>query len=165
MEVTLLEPGTAPFSFIYDGRISGDFLSDWDFTTTKEPLDETRIQQILTYTDHKTGLEVRCEVTTFSDHPAVEWVLKLKNSGEYDTPIISNIQAIDTTLTDEPSECKLHYASGVREGVAAGADDFRPKTQLLPPNSSFDVSSLHGRSSWGESLPFSMLRCRKKELC
>ena len=162
MEATLLEPGTAPFSFIYDGRISGDFLSDWDFTTTKEPLDETRIQQILTYTDHKTGLEVRCEVTTFSDHPAVEWVLKLKNSGEYDTPIISNIQAIDTTLTDEPSECKLHYASGVREGVAAGADDFRPKTQLLPPNSSFDVSSLHGRSSWGESLPFFNVEMSKK---
>ena len=157
-----IKSGTAPFSFVYDGKTSEVFLSDWDFTVTKVPLDEKRTQKILTYTDPQTGLEVRCEIMTFRDHPAVEWVLKFKNSGECETPIISNIQALDTTIASEHSEFTLHYASGVKEGVAAGADDFGPRTQPLPPNSSFSLSPLHGRSSWGESLPFFNIETSKK---
>ena len=130
-------------------------------------MDETRTQQILTYTDHKTGLEVRCEVTTFRDYPAVEWVLKLKNSGECETPIISDIQAIDTALTNEDGECKLHYASGVKEGVTAGADDFGPKTQLVPPNSSFEVSSPKSELNVSISpvIPFKMTYANEIILC
>lgn len=162
METALLESKSTPFSFIYGGEISENFLANWTYSTVKKPLDETRTQQILIYTDNRTGLEVRCEVTTFKDYPAIDWVLKLKNFGACDTPIISDIQAIDTILINEHGECKIHYASGVKEGVAVGADDFGPKMQLLPPNSSFDVSSLHGRSSWGESLPFFNVEMSKK---
>ena len=162
IETNLSKLGTAPFSFVYDGKISEVFLSDWDFTVTEVPLDEKRTQRILTYTDPQTGLEVRCETTIFKDHPAVEWVLKFKNSGECETPIISDIQALDTTITNEHNEFTLHYGSGVQEGVAAGADDFGPRTRPLPPNSNFGFSPLHGRSSWGESLPFFNIETSKK---
>ena len=162
IETNLSKLGTAPFSFVYDGKISEVFLSDWDFTVTEVPLDEKRTQRILTYTAPQTGLEVRCETTIFKDHPAVEWVLKFKNSGECETPIISDIQALDTTITNEHNEFTLHYGSGVQEGVAAGADDFGPRTRPLPPNSNFGFSPLHGRSSWGESLPFFNIETSKK---
>ena len=40
IETNLSKLGTAPFSFVYDGKISEVFLSDWDFTVTEVPLDE-----------------------------------------------------------------------------------------------------------------------------
>ena len=90
METNLLKPGAVPFSFVYDGKSSKEFLAGWDFTATKKPLDETRTQHILTYADKKTGLEVRCEATLFKDHPAVDLVLKFRNSEGRETPIIAD---------------------------------------------------------------------------
>ena len=150
----LSESGTPPFSFDYDGVNSSEFLATWDFSVNETLLDETRTLQTVTYTDRQTGLEVRCELTHFADHPAVEWVLKFRNAGERDTPIIANIQALDTVLHDESDNFKLHYTSGPKEGIAAGSADFGPNERELAANSTLKMSSMHGRSSWGESLPF-----------
>ena len=148
------ESGAPPFSFDYNGVNSSEFLGNWDFTVNETTLDETRTLQTVTYTEVQTGLEVRCEVTLFADHPAVEWVLKFRNAGERDTPIIANIQALDTVLHDEADNFKLHYTSGPKEGIAAGSADFGPNERELTANSTLKMSSMHGRSSWGESLPF-----------
>ena len=154
METNLFKPGLAPFSFVYDGKPSKELLKGWDFTQTKKPLDENRTQHILTYVDKKTGLEVRCEAIVFKDHPAVEWVLTFRNTEDRETPIIADIQALDTTLTDQNNEYSLHHPSGAGEGATAQAQDFGPRSRPLPTNSKLKLSPLHGRSSWGEALPF-----------
>jgi alpha-galactosidase len=154
LETNLFKPGFAPFSFVYDGKCSREFLAGWDFTTTKKQLNNTQTQHILTYTDPKTGLEVRCEAVVFNDYPAVEWVLKFKNTEGRETPIISDIQALDTTLTDQNNEFTLHHALGVGEGIDARKEDLRPLSRPLPPDSNLKISPLYGRSSWGDSLPF-----------
>lgn len=133
---------------------SSEFLANWDFSVNVTPLDETRTQQTATYTDVSTGLEARCEITLFTDHPAVDWVLKFRNLGKCDTPSIANIQALDTALRNEACKFKLHYVSCVGEGVAAGSADFGPNVKELAANSTLKMSSMHGRSSWGDSLPF-----------
>ena len=154
LETNLSTPGAVPFSFRYDDKDSREFLAGWDFVTTEKRLDATRTLRVHKYVDPQSGLEVRCEATLFKNHPAVEWVLRFRNTEGRTTPIISDVQALDTVLSNPTGDCQLHYSSGAREGVAATLDDFSPKRRTLASNSTLKFSPLHGRSSWGESLPF-----------
>ena len=102
-----------PFSFIYDGRSSGEILKIWDLEITEKQLDEHRTQQTLIYTDPKTGLEVRCVGVIWSDYPTVEWTVYFRNKGTTDTPIIESIQAIDTIFErGSEGEFVLHHHIG-----------------------------------------------------
>jgi hypothetical protein len=49
-----------PFSFVHDGRSSAALLVEWPKTAKSQPLDKTRTQHVLRWTDPATGLEVRC---------------------------------------------------------------------------------------------------------
>ena len=53
------DPNNPPFSFIYDGQPSSQFLKNWKLERASKPLDPQRTQRTLTYTDPKTGLVVR----------------------------------------------------------------------------------------------------------
>ena len=55
------------------------------------------------WTDPATGLVVEVKVTAYPDFPAVEWVLNFTNTGNKDTPILDNVQALDETLQTTPS--------------------------------------------------------------
>ncbi len=154
LEQNLFKSGAASFSFEYDGKSSSEFLSGWKYAATKRRLNPSQTQHVLTYTDPKSGLEVRCEAIVFQDYPAVEWVLKFKNTSGRETPILSNIQALDTRLADDGNEFTLHHALGVGEGIVARKEDFRPLSQALPPDSKRRFTATNGRSSWGDSLPF-----------
>ena len=70
-----------PFSFIYNGKKSDEFIGGWQFRvekpTTSDPNSE---ETIFTYSDPVSGLAVKCAVTCFTDFPAVEWVLKFVNT-------------------------------------------------------------------------------------
>jgi hypothetical protein len=112
LEQNLFKSGAAPFSVEYDGKSLSEFLSGWKFAAAKRQLNPSQTQHVLTYTDPKSGLEVRCEAIVFQDYPAVEWVLKFKNTSGRETPILSNIQALDTRLTDDGNEFTLHHALG-----------------------------------------------------
>ena len=56
LETNLFKTGAAPFSFVYDGKNSGEFLKNWDFSATKKQLPDTGTQLVLTYLDKETGL-------------------------------------------------------------------------------------------------------------
>ena len=93
-------PGVIPpFSFIYDGKPSSQFLKDWQFSQETKQLDDTKTEHLFNYTDPHTGLQVCCKCEVFSDFPAVEWVITFKNGGTNDTPIIEDVQALDTSFT------------------------------------------------------------------
>ena len=64
----------------------------------KEKLDDDRLQRVHTYTDTETGLLLRCISVEYFDIPTVEWTLYFKNTGNFDTPILSDIAAIDTSF-------------------------------------------------------------------
>ena len=70
------------FSFTYDGKPSAELLGTWKLKRASRPLDDQRTEHTLTYTDPKTGLELRCVGVEFRDFPAVEWTLHFKNTGE-----------------------------------------------------------------------------------
>jgi len=104
----------------------------------------------LILTDPRTGLQLRCEITTFADFPAVEWVMYLRNISDADTPIIADIQPLEVSFAvARETECRLHHALG----SDCKPDDFAPRETPLPPGGEARVAPFAGRSSEG-ALPF-----------
>jgi alpha-galactosidase len=137
-------------SFLYGGQPSVSLLGRWKRESSDERLDAQRLQRRITYTDSKTGLEVRAEAVLFSDFPAVEWVVYLKNTGQTDTPILESIQPLDTVVTLPGSgDPVLHWA----RGAVASFDDFAPQEARLKPGAKIRLQPGGGRSS-NEVLPF-----------
>ena len=94
---SLFEKSEPPFSFLYDGSPSKEFWNKWKRSSSaKETADlkEIRIQ----WADPKTGLHVIATVTVYKKYAAVDWVLSFENRGVHDTPLIENIQALDSGL-------------------------------------------------------------------
>src|SRR5215469_4358448 len=83
-----------PVSFRYDGRESAALLAGWRAEWGPEAGDTAWSRRALRLTDPGSGLQCRVEVTAFSDFPAVEWVGYFRNTGDADTPILSDIQPL-----------------------------------------------------------------------
>jgi len=140
-----------PFSFTYGGKKSSEFLKDWQFSQETKQIDDTRTERILIYTDPQTSLEVRCICTIFSNFPAVEWVVTFYNKSNVDTPIIEDVQSLDTGfIRKENGEFILHRALG----SSAAKTDFAPINDVMSPNAKIQLSTIGGRSSNTIAFPF-----------
>ncbi len=97
------------------------------------------------------GLRVVRDVVVHNDFRAVEWVLRLRNEGPHDTPVLSDILPLDVTLTIDPpqSEVLLHRSLG----CTSTASDFAPVDDVLYPGRTLRLAPIGGRSSNGE-MPF-----------
>jgi alpha-galactosidase len=121
-----------PISFTYDGRSSGELMSGWSVRHTQRDLDARRQERVIAHTDPKTGLEVRVVAVSYRDFPTVEWTVYLKNTGTADTPIIANLQALDTVWERQgPDEFLLHHAFGTF--YPNSPTDFMPQESRLAP--------------------------------
>jgi alpha-galactosidase len=137
-------------SFSYGGKPSATFLTNWSRETRSAPLPGVGKSYRVVYQDAVSGLEVRIDAQCFENFPAVEWTVYFKNTGTNDTPLIENIQAVDSLFAMPASDkTTLHWARG---GVAT-FDDFAPQTTELKPGEVFTLSPNDGRSS-SEILPF-----------
>jgi alpha-galactosidase len=82
----------------------------------------------LRWHDPKTGLETRCVAVEYKDFPTVEWTLFFKNSSSADTPVLSDVQGLDTQWERSGAEeFVLHH----HKGTFVRADDFEPLTTVL----------------------------------
>jgi alpha-galactosidase len=126
-----------PFSFIYDGKRSADFISSWEFTCERLPETDDKETQILTYTDPTTGLQVACEITSFSGFPAVEWVIGFTNNGSADTPVIEDILPLDLQADVPPTgDIILHCVHDSN----ISATDHLPVDIAVAPNTQLDLT-------------------------
>lgn len=134
---------TEPFiSFVYGGRPSSEFLPEWKLDRSSRKLDENRTEYTVSYTDPGTGLEARCVGVAYTDYPNVEWTLYFKNTGKNDTPIIEQIQAIDTVFDrDAAAEFVLNY----HKGDDCTADSFEPHEEKLAPKAEKRIANTGGR--------------------
>jgi alpha-galactosidase len=139
---------TPPCSFTYASREAGQLLAKWKRASSTHAFTD-RTLHTTSFTDPQTGLIVRCEVAEFRDHAAVEWVVYLKNTGSTDTPILSDIRALDTVMPSPSGDAVLHYA----RGAVCSMDDFAPLTEALRPGTRLHLEPAGGRSS-SDFLPF-----------
>jgi len=145
-----------PFSFKYGDKTFADLLPSFTRDATSSRLDDTRTRHELRYRDPATGLEVRCVAVEYLDFPTVEWTLYFKNTGDKDTPILSDIQALDTRfnrLADDvyarfarPGEFILRHHTG----SICAPNDYEPHESVLKPKQQMQLASAGGRGSNGE---------------
>ncbi len=139
--------GAPPFSFQYGGVSSGELLTKWKTEHNQQPLDDQRIQHVLAYRDTATGLLVQCVAIEYLDFPAVEWTVYFQNTGSNDTPILSDIRALDVTLTHPPgSDFVLHH----HRGDMCTPDSFEPLETPLGPQAELRFAPHGGRPTNGQ---------------
>jgi alpha-galactosidase len=148
--------GSEPvFSFNYGGISSSDFLKTWQLKPASRKLDDNRTEHTLTYTDPKTELAVRCVGVEYRDYPCVEWTLYFKNTGNKDTPILSDIQSLDLQVERKPGtgaekgEFLLHHNTGSQ----TQSSDYRPHQTVLKPGTELTLAGAGGRPT-GDHLSY-----------
>ncbi len=133
-----------PFSFVYGGRHSSEFIHGWNRQTTEEQLGRATIRRTLTLTDPATQLEVRAVCMTYLDTAGVDWTLFFINRGQEDTPVIEHLWAVDAAATIDPgAKAVLHRLNG----SPCTADDWLPFDQALAEGQRIDFNTFGGRSS------------------
>jgi alpha-galactosidase len=146
-----IEKADAPlFAFNYDGKPSSDFLTAWASPSVRSVAADKTTETIV-YRDPSTRLRVTAIYTTYPDFPAAEWVLRFKNEGSSDTPIISDVLSCAVGFDDWPmGESILHRALG----SDAQRSDFAPVRDVLKEGSEVRFGPSRGRSSDATALPF-----------
>jgi len=139
-----------PFSFVYGSKSSSELLKGWKQRIEAVAPRPAEKKHVYSYADPATGLELDCEITQYTDFPAVEWVLYFKNLGREATPILEQVRALDTTFRSAASRFVLHWA----RGSSAEPTDFAPRDQELGPGGQVSLSPVGGRSSNTTALPF-----------
>jgi len=147
------DAGELPISFLYGDRAAAELLKTWPCERSSRPMDARRTEHIVSYRDPTMGLVVRGIAIEYADFPAIEWVLGLENTGAADTPILADIQPLDTRFPVDPEQrCCVHHARG---GLTQ-LDDFEPLTTPLTfrqGGGKLDLSARTGKCST-LNLPF-----------
>jgi alpha-galactosidase len=125
------------FSFKYGGKPSKEFLPAWKRGTTSRRLPDGRTLETITYQDPASGLEVSRELTRFPSFPALEVLLRVRNAGKADTPVLESILPLDFEF-DPPGaqDAVLHHVLGsasrtVQDGEGGMSRDFSPVDKPL----------------------------------
>lgn len=140
-----------PFSFRYGGADSREFLKTWTRESESQTLPDRRTDQVR-WMDPATGLRVTAIVTTYARHAAVDWLLNFENTGVQDTPIIEDIQTLDTRL--RTGYMRRLPVLHELEGDACGERTFVPKTTRLEAGKSLQLAPTGGRPSSISAFPF-----------
>ena len=143
-------PAEFPVSFRFGDQESSAIIKDWEAQWSAPSTQGDATRRVLSLSDPETGLECRCEITTFANYPAIEWVAYFRNGGTADTPIIADIQPLDTLFPlAKEQRARVHHAKGSQ----CEYDDFQPLETALSHNARLSLASIGGRSSDG-ALPF-----------
>jgi alpha-galactosidase len=143
-----------PFSFVYGGKNSADFLDKWKSQVKDEKIDTTKRRLTLILNDPETGLEVRAIATIYTDTAGVDWTLHFTNKGGKDTPVLEKVKAIDVTInpgdnTNPPVLQRIHGGGGA-------VDDWMPFNETLETGSKTEFAPTAGRSSFGNTPWFNL---------
>ena len=150
---TVFAKGTVPpFSFELDGVPSEKFIKGWEYekkkVTAKEP---GSICYEISYKDKKSGLKVTATVTGYTNHPAVEWVLRLAATGNGNTGRITNLRAADFSIKEKGVS---QYQMRRCRGSFASVHDFEVIEETLAEGQKLSLVTDAGRSSDEFALPF-----------
>ena len=145
-----VDPAAAPpFSFVYGGKASSAMIGKWTVTSDGKTTPD-RIVKNVVYSDPASKLRVTVVYTIFKDYPAVEWVIRLKNEGAADTPLIENVTCSVQIAGLPEGPLTLYRARGSN----AERSDFAPLQDIVPDKGEIVFGPPGGRSSDTTALPF-----------
>jgi len=139
-----------PFSFKYDGRDSVRLITKWKASEVTESNTDGAIHRY-SDVDPVTRLTITAEVHIYPEFPGVvDWVLKFRNDGKSDTPIIEDILPLNLTMPASSRNFVIHHDKGSQAQVS----DFAPLEEHLDPGGSLHLESYQGDPSNHDTLPF-----------
>ena len=152
-----------PFTFTYDGKPAAELFKTWKLerkTTPGRRGDEADLTRTnppppvggyeVTWTDPATALQVRLVGFEYADFPTVEWTVYFKNTGPKETPLLTDILALDLSLErGSEREFTLHH----HKGTFVRADDFEPLTTTLAAKQELRFAPPAGRPL-GQVFPY-----------
>ena len=141
-----------PFAAKLGGQDLRDLLSSWTMQESTTRSDGGAIERRV-WTDDGTGLQVALHLRRFDKFSAVDCFIEMTNTGQSDTPILEQVQALDAELDVADQRLDLHYANG----SLCQMDDFLPQQTELGPQYDRTFAPVGGRSSNG-ILPFMNLQ-------
>ena len=142
-----------PFSFTYGGQSSAALLPLWRRECQVNKLDDQRTERTWIWTDPRTKLVLRWAAIEYHDFPTVEWTLHFKNGGATDSPIISDVQALDARFERKKDEVYARFASpgefvlNHHVGSPCAANDYQPLRTALPHQTTKRIATSGGRGS------------------
>ena len=146
----LKKTATPPFAFIYGGKPSSEFLAKWASLPETQSAGDG-ITETVVYRDPSTKLRITAAYTLHPDFPAVEWVLRFKNEGTSDTPVIADVLSCAVRFDDWPQGPSTLYRA---LGSDAQRSDFAPVRDDLSENAEVRFGPSRGRSSDATAFPF-----------
>ena len=149
MESSFSQPDRFFFSFCYNDKPFTQLVNQFksDRITRRSGADQLEHDYI--FIDPATGLQLTCTCSLWENSSAVEWVLRIKNTGKRTTPIISDLLALDMVTGGQRKDPVLHYA----RGAVCSWDDFQPMRRVLNRGARMTLQPGGGRSS-SDFLPF-----------
>ena len=148
---TFAKGKTPPFSFVYDGVNSQQFIRKWQHSLQKQESAEGVVEYVATYQDRATGLKIECHIKGFQEFGAVEWVMNFTNTGSQNTPQITQVKTVDySALSQKEGEFNVLHSLGSRGSRA----DFQPRMTTLSSEAPLSMSPVNGRSSDTSAFPF-----------
>ncbi|MDD5704512.1 MAG: alpha-galactosidase [Kiritimatiellae bacterium] len=121
--------GTPSISFRMGDWSSPEVLARSRFAVKRLPSGDGLSRNEAVWDDPVTGLAVMVEVTECADLPAVEYVLRLKNNGQADTPVIEDILSADFSWPVAKTPTMLYRSRG---STALMEDFLYSKTPIAP---------------------------------
>jgi alpha-galactosidase len=149
----MTKAGPPPFAFIYSGKASSGFIGKWR-VTSDEKTEGAKIIRTVVYTDPSSGLRITAVYTIYQDFSAAEWVVRFKNTGRSDTPIIENVQACAVSFPNFAASAAGPVMLYRARGSAAERSDFGPINEAVAPKAEIRFGPTAGRSSDTNALPF-----------
>jgi len=143
-----------PFSFVYNGRNSYEFIENWNCEIQEES-DDTEYRLVMILTDPDTKLQVKCVSRSYTDTPGIDWTIYFTNTGDTDTPIIEKVKALDVSIaTGMGSVPVLHRLNG----SSCSVKDWLPFSESILQGKRIDFATSGGKSSL-DACPFFNLEC------
>jgi alpha-galactosidase len=157
----VLVDGLLPFSFQYGGRPASELIPGWKRSETGSTKAGVSTRE-LTWHDPKTGLECVLELQTFAKFPAVEWVMRFRNTGNQDTPLLEEIRPLDMEWAPDKDRSWTSDETLLRRscGSQCKPTDFQYRIDPLPAGSTIAMAAGGGRSS-NNWVPFFNLQSGK----
>lgn len=141
----------SPFSFELAGKPSASFIASWERSVSSRKLAD-RTERTVRWQDPQSGLAVTAVVSVFDKYPAVDWVLYFENRGTSDTPLISNILALDAPMRAGSGKhpARIHQL----RGDSCNETSFLPFETPLAGGQKHSIVSSGGRPSQTSAFPF-----------
>lgn len=131
-------------SFQYGDLSFHHIVQFWKRTVSTRPLENGKTEHTITFTEEQSQVELRCVVVVYADFPAVEWTCWLKNNGQNPSPIISDLQAVDTTFFTSPAQRRDQYVLQHFKGDYGTPDSYEPQEYRFRDRSTLVLQSSGG---------------------